>query len=54
MKLQATVEENAASVQNIAGSSEEQLASMEEINSATVHLSQMAEELQEMIGKFRV
>ncbi|MGI2708710.1 methyl-accepting chemotaxis protein [Bacillus cytotoxicus] len=53
-EIAATVEENAASVQNIAGSSEEQLASMEEINSAAVHLSQMAEELQEMIGKFRV
>ena len=50
----ATIEENAASVQNIAGSSEEQLASVDEINAATVHLSQMAEELQEMISKFKV
>lgn len=53
-EIAATVEENAASVQNIVGSSEEQLASVEEINSAAVHLSQMAEELQGMIGKFKV
>ena len=52
MKL-TTIEENATSVQNIAGSSEEQLASVDEINAA-VHLSQMAEELQEMISKFKV
>ncbi len=36
------------------GSSEEQLASVDEINAAAVHLSQMAEELQEMISKFKV
>ncbi|WP_396027172.1 methyl-accepting chemotaxis protein [Bacillus cereus group sp. BfR-BA-01331] len=53
-EIAATIEENAASVQNIAGSSEEQVASVEEINSAAVHLSRMAEELQEMIGKFKV
>ncbi|MED0961816.1 methyl-accepting chemotaxis protein [Bacillus paramycoides] len=53
-EIAATIEENAVSVQNIAGSSEEQVASVEEINSAAVHLSQMAEELQEMIGKFKV
>ncbi|MHA4136074.1 methyl-accepting chemotaxis protein [Bacillus cereus] len=53
-EIAATIEENAASVQNIAGSSEEQLASVDEINAAAVHLSQMAEELQEMIGKFKV
>ncbi|MEH7534660.1 methyl-accepting chemotaxis protein [Bacillus toyonensis] len=53
-EIAATIEENAASVQNIAGSSEEQLASVDEINGAAVHLSQMAEELQEMIGKFKV
>lgn len=53
-EIAAAVEENAASVQNIAGSSEEQLASIEEINSAAVHLSQMAEELQGMVGKFKV
>lgn len=53
-EIAATIEENAASVQNIAGSSEEQLASVDEINAAAVHLSQMAEELQEMISKFKV
>ncbi|KOS30377.1 chemotaxis protein [Bacillus anthracis] len=53
-QIAATTEENAASMQNIAASSEEQLASMEEINSAAVHLAQMAEELQEIIGKFKV
>lgn len=53
-EIAATIEENAASVQNIAGSSEEQVASVDEINAAAVHLSQMAEELQEMIGKFKV
>ncbi|MEZ2322521.1 methyl-accepting chemotaxis protein, partial [Bacillus tropicus] len=35
-------------------SSEEQHASMEEINSSAVQLAQMAEELQELIGGFKI
>ncbi|KOS26703.1 chemotaxis protein [Bacillus anthracis] len=53
-EIAMAAEENAASIQNVAGSSEEQLASMEEISSSAVHLSQMAEELQELIGRFKV
>ncbi|KOS27142.1 chemotaxis protein [Bacillus anthracis] len=53
-QIATTAKENAASMQNIAASSEEQLASMEEINSAAIHLAQMAEELQEIIGKFKI
>ncbi|WP_369901106.1 methyl-accepting chemotaxis protein [Bacillus manliponensis] len=53
-EIASAAEENSASTQNIAVASEEQLASIEEINSAAVHLAQMAEELQEMIGKFKI
>ncbi|XLP25563.1 hypothetical protein ACFMB7_31585 (plasmid) [Bacillus toyonensis] len=48
------VKENSSSVQTIAGSSEEQHASMEEINSSAIQLAQMAEELQELIGGFKI
>ena len=44
----------AAESQTVAASTEEQLASMEEIASSAASLSKMAEELQNVVGKFRV
>ncbi|MEK4713880.1 methyl-accepting chemotaxis protein [Sporosarcina sp. FSL K6-5500] len=44
---------NAAASQEVAASSEEQLASMEEISSSAESLSFMAEELKELISKFK-
>jgi methyl-accepting chemotaxis protein len=44
----------AAATQNISASVEEQAASMEEIDSSASALSKMAEELQMLIGKFRI
>ena len=41
-------------VQNVAASAEEQNASMEEVSASTESLSQMAQELQEAIRKFKV
>ncbi|MGR5863889.1 hypothetical protein ACT7DZ_03970 [Bacillus cereus] len=49
-----TAQNNATSTQNVAASAEEQLASMEEIGSAAGTLSQMAEELQGLIDRFKV
>ncbi|WP_368908448.1 methyl-accepting chemotaxis protein, partial [Bacillus wiedmannii] len=53
-QISMAVKENSSSMQTIAGSSEEQHASMEEINSSAIHLAQMAEELQELIGGFKI
>ncbi|QWG70344.1 HAMP domain-containing protein (plasmid) [Bacillus mycoides] len=53
-QIAVAVKENTTSMQTIAGSSEEQHASMEEINSSATQLAQMAEELQELIGGFKV
>jgi methyl-accepting chemotaxis protein len=47
-------EESAASTQLVSASSEEQLASMEEISASASSLSTMAEELQEMVSKFKI
>ena len=44
----------AAESQNLAASTEEQLASMEEITSSASSLSTMAEDLRELVGKFKV
>ncbi|WP_160035618.1 methyl-accepting chemotaxis protein [Paenibacillus sp. An7] len=44
----------AAESQNLAASTEEQLASMEEITASAASLSTMAEDLQELVGKFKV
>lgn len=44
----------AAESQNVAAFTEEQLASMEEITASASSLSRMAEELQLVVGKFRV
>ncbi|MBW0257492.1 chemotaxis protein [Bacillus sp. F2HM] len=46
--------ESSASIQDIAASAEEQLASMEEISSSSTTLSQMAEELRDLIKKFKI
>lgn len=43
-----------AESQNVAASTEEQLASMEEIESSASSLSIMAEELQKLVGRFKV
>ncbi|PGB07590.1 chemotaxis protein [Bacillus toyonensis] len=53
-QIAMVVKENSSSMQTIAGSSEEQHASMEEINSSAIQLAQMAEELQELIGGFKI
>jgi methyl-accepting chemotaxis protein len=44
----------AAGTQNMSAATEEQLASMEEIAASSASLSNMAEELQELVGKFKV
>ena len=53
MKLQL-LQENTASMQSVAASTEEQVNSMEEIGSASQNLAEMAEELQAMTSKFKV
>ncbi|SMD39323.1 methyl-accepting chemotaxis protein [Bacillus sp. JKS001846] len=53
-QIAMTAQNNAISTQNVAASAEEQLASMEEIGSAAGTLSQMAEELQVLIERFKV
>ncbi|MBM7680811.1 methyl-accepting chemotaxis protein [Pullulanibacillus pueri] len=47
-------EQTSAGVQDVSASTEEQLASMEEISSSAEVLSEMAEELQQIIEKFKV
>ena len=47
-------EDSAASSQNVAASAQEQNASMEEITAAATTLSNMAEELQESVKKFKL
>ncbi|GMA49255.1 hypothetical protein GCM10025857_06120 [Alicyclobacillus contaminans] len=44
----------ASETQTVAAAAEEQLASMEEITSSAANLSLMAEELQKLVGKFKV
>jgi methyl-accepting chemotaxis protein len=44
----------ASGTQEVSAATEEQLASMEEITSAGISLSDMAEELQTLIGKFKI
>ncbi|PEE01316.1 chemotaxis protein [Bacillus toyonensis] len=53
-QIAMTAQNNATSTQSVAASAEEQLASMEEIGSAAGTLSQMAEELQGLIERFKV
>ncbi|CAM4174153.1 chemotaxis protein [Bacillus manliponensis] len=53
-EIAVAAQNNASSTQSVATSAEEQLASMEEISSAAGTLSQMAEELQLLITKFKL
>ncbi|MGE6362863.1 methyl-accepting chemotaxis protein [Bacillus paramycoides] len=53
-QIAMTAQNNSTSTQSVAASAEEQLASMEEIGSAAGTLSQMAEELQVLIERFKV
>ncbi|MFB9325639.1 methyl-accepting chemotaxis protein [Paenibacillus aurantiacus] len=46
--------ETSGGTHSVSASTEEQLAQMEEMTSSAAALSQMAEELQELIGKFKV
>ena len=51
----ATIARNATGhSQNVAAATEEQLASMEEITSASNNLSKMASDLQELLGSFKL
>lgn len=55
VKMIAAVAENsAANTQSVSSATEEQLASMEEITSSALALSSMAEELQQLISRFKV
>lgn len=55
MKYITEIGETAASnSQEVSAATEEQLATMQEITSSAVSLSKMAEDLQELIGKFKV
>jgi methyl-accepting chemotaxis protein len=47
-------EQSAGNAQNVAASAEEQNASMEEVSSSAEALSKMAQDLQEVINKFKV
>lgn len=60
-QINASIEEmasiahtSASNTQNVAAASEEQMASMEEISNSSASLSKMAEDLQEMVGRFKV
>ncbi len=52
--LQAVSQEGNSSVQEVAASSQEQLASMEEMTHSSQSLSQLAEELQGLLVKFKL
>ena len=52
-ELENMAKSNASSSEEVAASTEEQLASMEEITSSAKTLSTMAEELQELISRFK-
>ncbi|MFD2445336.1 methyl-accepting chemotaxis protein [Bacillus sp. CGMCC 1.16607] len=47
-------EMTASSTQEVSAATEEQLATMEEITSSSISLSKMAEDLQQIIGKFKI
>ena len=53
-KITAHAQENAANSEEVAASTEEQLASMEEINSSVLALTSMAEELEQVVRRFKV
>ncbi|MNE70376.1 Methyl-accepting chemotaxis protein McpB [compost metagenome] len=47
-------EENAAGAQTVSASTEEQLASMEEISASSLHLSKLAEDLHVLTQNFKI
>lgn len=47
-------DQTSSGTQNVSAAAQEQLASMEEINSSAAALAKMAEQLQELVGKFHV
>ncbi|MCP3764305.1 methyl-accepting chemotaxis protein [Domibacillus sp. A3M-37] len=47
------VEQSAGNIQNVAASAEEQNAAMEEVSASAVVLSEMAQDLQQVISKFK-
>lgn len=53
-ELAAIAKENAAASETMASTTEEQLASMEEITASANALSNLAEELQELLTKFKL
>ncbi|ANC76069.1 hypothetical protein ABE65_004280 [Fictibacillus phosphorivorans] len=52
--ISSMAETAASSTQEVSASAEEQLASMQEISSSSIALSQLAEEMNEAINKFKV
>ncbi|HZG83718.1 methyl-accepting chemotaxis protein [Paenibacillus sp.] len=53
-EVSAISAQSSGSIQQVVASTEEQLASMQEITASTSVLTKMAEELQGMVGKFKV
>ncbi|MFD1175093.1 methyl-accepting chemotaxis protein [Paenibacillus puldeungensis] len=53
-QIRSLSEEAAGNTQTISAAAEEQLASVEEIASSSADLSKMAEQLQELVGRFKV
>jgi len=53
-EIASIAKENAAGTQEVSMSAEEQMASMEEISSSATALTELAEELQQLVGKFKV
>ncbi|NNV03032.1 methyl-accepting chemotaxis protein [Brevibacillus sp. MCWH] len=52
--IREVAEEAAFGTQNVSAAAQQQLASMEEINASATALAKMAEDLQEMVGSFKV
>lgn len=53
-ELASIAKENSAASESVAASTEEQIASLEEVNTSAKALSSMAEELQELVNKFKL
>jgi methyl-accepting chemotaxis protein len=53
-QLSSIAKEASAKSQNVAAASQEQLASVEEITSATESLSELAQEMQEVVARFKI
>ncbi|MCQ4087511.1 methyl-accepting chemotaxis protein [Saccharibacillus sp. JS10] len=52
--ISKVTQESAANTESVSASSEEQLAAVQEIASSSAHLNSMAENLQELVGKFKM